>query len=155
MHVYIFRHGLADFGKKGDDDPALNDQGIIDVKNVVKLCRTYFGFSPDVIASSPLLRAKETAKLAKEALHLNSAVLVDESLYGDKKPKDVFEFLSKFKNNNKIALVSHMPLIFELLYELIGAKAEIDLLNGSIACVECSKPACKKGKLLWLAPPPA
>gem|GEM_PF-6559746 len=29
-----------------------------------------------------------------------------------------------------------MPLIFELLYDLIGARAEIELFNGSIACVK-------------------
>lgn len=154
MLVYIFRHGLADFGKKGVEDPGLNDQGTADVKNVVKLCFTSFGFKPDVIASSPLLRATETAKLTKDTLRIRSDVVLDECLYGDKKPKDVYAFLSKFKKSDRIVIVSHMPLIFELLYDLIGARAEIDLLNGSIACLECAKPATKRGKLLWLAPPP-
>ncbi len=154
MLVHIFRHGSADFGKKGIDDPGLNGQGITDVKNVVKLCASSFGLKPNVIVSSPLLRAKETAKLAKDTLRIRSDLVADECLYGDKRPEDVYAFLSKFKKSDSVVLVSHMPLIFELLYDLIGGRAEIDLLNSSIACVECEKPASKKGKLLWLAPPP-
>jgi phosphohistidine phosphatase len=152
MLIHIFRHGKADFGMKGVDDPGLNDQGRKDIKNVVKLFRSWYGFKPNVIASSPLLRAKETAELTKSILKIRSEILVDQSLYGDKKPREVYSLLAKFKKNDSIVLVFHMPLIFELLYDLIGARAEIDLPNGSIACIECQKPKAGKGKLLWLAP---
>jgi phosphohistidine phosphatase SixA len=106
------------------------------------------------IASSPLLRAKETAEITRKLLRSKRDTVVDECPYGDRKPTQVYEFLSKYKKNDEIVLVSHMPLIFELLHDLFGAKAEIELLNGSIACVECDGEASKgKGKLLWLAPP--
>jgi phosphohistidine phosphatase len=154
MLIYIFRHAKADFGKKHGEDPGLNDQGARDVRNVVSLCSSSFGFRPSLIASSPLVRARETADLAKKTLRLGHGVVVDECLYGDRKPRDVYAFLSKLRKNERVVLVSHMPLIFELLYDLMGARAEIDLLNGSIACVECAEPASKKGKLLWLVPPP-
>src|SRR5487761_63898 len=99
MLVYIFRHGLADFGKKGVEDPGLNDQGTADVKNVVELCSTSFGFKPKVIASSPLLRAMETAKLTKDTLLIRSDVVVDECLYGDKKPRPSTHF---YQNSRKV-----------------------------------------------------
>jgi phosphohistidine phosphatase len=153
MKVYIFRHGLASFGK-GAEDPGLNEDGVRDVNKVVKLCGSSFEFAADVIASSPLVRAKETAELARKLLRSNNEVVVDDCLYGDRKPKQVYEFLSKYRKNDKIVLVSHMPLIFELLHDLIGAKADVDLLNGSIACIECDGKASKgNGKLMWLVPP--
>jgi len=47
-----------------------------------------------------------------------------------------------------------MPLIFELLYELIGGRGEVELLNGSIAEIEFRKRAqAGKGKLVWLIQP--
>ncbi len=158
MEVYIFRHGLASFGK-GEGDPGLNEDGVRDVNKVVKLCNSSFGFAPNVIVSSPLVRAKETAKLARKLLSAgnnNDKIVVDECLYGDRKPNQVYALLSKYRKNDKIVLVSHMPLIFELLHDLIGAKAEVELLNGSIACIECDGKASKgKGKLRWLVPPPS
>lgn len=106
------------------------------------------------IASSPLVRAKETAEITKKLIHAQSDIVVDDCLYGDRKPKQAYEFLSKYKKNDKIVLVSRMPLIFELVHDLTGAKAEVELLNGSIACIECDGKASKgNGKLQWLALP--
>jgi phosphohistidine phosphatase len=155
MKVYIFRHAMAAFGAKShSDDPAVTKEGASDTGRVVELARDKLGFKPNVIASSPLVRAKQTAELAREILGSKTEVVVDGCLYGDRRPADVIAFLSKFKKTDRVALVSHMPLIFELLYDLIGGRAEIELLNGSIACVDFAGMASSgRGKLIWLVQP--
>jgi phosphohistidine phosphatase len=156
MNVYIFRHAKADFGAEGKkEDPPLSSEGANDVAEVVRLANARLGFSPTAIVSSPLVRAKQTAELARGKLGLKTKAMVDECLYGDKMPSDVFTFLSGFGAKDNVVLVSHMPLIHELLYEMIGGRAEIELTNGSIAGVEFSGKAAKgKGKLTWLIHPP-
>lgn len=155
MKVYIFRHAMAAFGAKGHpDDPAVTKEGASETGRVVELARDKLGFKPNVIASSPLVRARQTAELAREILGSRTEVVVDGCLYGDRRPADVIAFLSKFKKTDRVALVSHMPLIFELLYDLIGGRAEIELLNGSIACVDFAGMASSgRGKLIWLVQP--
>ena len=155
MQVYIFRHAKADFGKKPhDDDPPLSKEGTLDAHSIVKLAADNLGFRPNVIVSSPLLRAKQTGEIASRDLGLKSEMVVDECLYGDRSPAEVLEFLSHCKKTDGVVLVSHMPLIFELLYDMIGGRGEIELRNGSIACVEFKGNAAKgKGTLVWLVQP--
>ena len=152
MEVYIFRHARADFNSM-DEDPPISEEGVAETKRVVELANQRFGFKPTVIVSSPVLRAKQTAELAKKQLGLKSSI-VDRCLFGDAEPSEVLKFLSKFKKEDRVALVSHMPLIFELLYTLVGGRGEVELLNGSIAAVSLRGKATEgKGKLKWLIQP--
>jgi phosphohistidine phosphatase len=152
MEVYIFRHARADFGSK-DEDPPISEKGIAETARVVDLASQKFGFKPTTLACSPLLRAKQTAELARKRLGLKS-VVVDKCLYGDAEPSEVLAFLSKRGKDDRVALVSHMPLIFELLYSLTGGRMEVELFNGSIAAVSFKGKAAEgKGKLLWLIQP--
>ncbi|MDG6968620.1 MAG: histidine phosphatase family protein, partial [Nitrososphaerota archaeon] len=118
MQVYIFRHARADFGSK-NEDPPISEEGEAEASKVIELASQRLGFRPTAIVSSPVLRAKQTAEIAKKKLGLSS-YMVDECLYGDAEPADVLKFLSTFKKDARVALVSHMPLIFELLYAMIG-----------------------------------
>jgi phosphohistidine phosphatase SixA len=81
-------------------------------------------------------------------------VVVDERLYGDTEPSEALKLLSGFKKEDNVVLVSHMPLVFELLYRMIGGSVEVELLNGSIAAVRFKGKAAEgKGTLSWLIQP--
>lgn len=152
MEVYIFRHAKANFGSK-DRDPPVTAEGEAEAQGVMELASRSFGFKPTVVASSPVLRAKQTAELARRRFGLKS-VVVDECLYGDAKPAEVLKFLSKLRREDRVVLVSHVPLIFELLHVLIGGRGEVELLNGSMAAASFKgKAAAGKGKLMWLIQP--
>lgn len=152
MEVYIFRHARADF-KSVNEDPPVSEEGEAETRRVIQLANRRLGFNPNVLVSSPVLRAKQTAEVAKEELGLKSFV-VDKCLYGDAEPDEVLKFLSRYKREDRVALFSHMPLIFELLYTLIGGRGEVELLNGSIAAVSFKDKAAEgKGKLVWLIQP--
>jgi phosphohistidine phosphatase len=150
----VYRHALADF-EKDHENPPLSEDGRKQVSSVT-LHAQQFGFKPTHIVSSPLVRAQETAEIAGKILRLNSKVIVDECLYGGKKPAAVYSFLKKFKNSDKIVLVTHQPLIDHLIADLIKAEnAKIQILNGAIAAIEVkSKVGKGRGTLTWLASPP-
>jgi len=155
MNVYILRHARADFSSKGEDPP-VSEQGEKQAVHVMKVAKENWGFRPTVVVSSPILRARQTGEIVRKTMGGSYKVVVDDSLSPDSKPKDVLSFLSKLKKDDDVVLISHMPLIFELLYELIGGRGEVELLNGSIAAVEFKRRAAPgKGKLVWLVQPPA
>ena len=77
MEIYVYRHALADFKV---EDPPLTEEGRKQV-NEVTLHAKGFGFQPTKICSSPLVRAKETAEMARKAVGLESSVVVDECLH--------------------------------------------------------------------------
>lgn len=153
MEVYIYRHAQADFKSK-DENPPVSEKGMKEAARVVNLAGERFGFRPSAIVSSPILRAEQTAEMARKELRLKAEVIIDDCLYGDTEPSDVLKFLSHFDKEDKVVLVSHMPLIFELLYNLIGGRCEVELLNGSIAAVRFKGKAAEgKGTLTWLIQP--
>jgi phosphohistidine phosphatase len=155
MEIYIYRHALADF-EANREDPPLTDEGRKQVSEITKHAGS-FGFKPTQIVSSPLVRAKETAEITKRTTGLHSKIIIDQCLYGGKKPAEVYSYLKQFKKSDKIVLVTHQPLIDHLIADLIkGEKANIQMLNGAIAAIEVkSTPAKGKGTLLWLASPPS
>jgi len=153
MDVYIVRHARADFGSKSEDPP-VSERGKKELTRVLDLVRTEFGFKPTLIASSPILRAKNTADIIKKATGGTVRAVVDRCLMPDTEPKEVVAFLDTLKKEERVVLISHMPLVFELLYDLIGGRGEVELLNGSIAAIQFKgRAASGKGKLLWLVQP--
>ena len=155
MNVYILRHARADFGSK-DQDPPVSKEGEKEMGGVLDLVKGSFGFKPTLVVSSPILRAKNTADIVKKRIGGGTKVVVDRCLMPESKPKDVLGFLRTLKKDEDVVLISHMPLIFELLYDLIGGRGEVELLNGSIAAIRFKgRAASGKGKLVWLVQPKA
>ena len=155
MNVYILRHARAEFGSK-NEDPPVSPQGEEQLAHVLKLARENYGFKPSLLVTSPILRARNTAEIVKKKFGRGPGIVVDKCLMPESTPQDVLEFLSTLKKDEDVVLISHMPLIFELLYELIGGRGDIELLNGSIAAVEFKgRAASGKGKLVWLIQPKA
>ena len=152
MNVYILRHARADFGSK-IEDPPVSPEGEKQLTHVLELAKKEFGFKPTLVVTSPIRRARNTADIVKK-FGGGLRVVVDKCLMPESKPADVLALLSTLKTEENVVLVSHMPLIFELLYELIGGRGEVELLNGSIAAIEFRKRAqAGKGKLVWLIQP--
>ena len=153
MNVYILRHARADFGSK-IEDPPVSPEGEKQLTHVLELVKKEFGFKPTLVVTSPIRRARNTADIVKKKFGGGLRVVVDKCLMPESKLADVLALLSTLKKEENVVLVSHMPLIFELLYELIGGRGEVELLNGSIAAIEFRKRAqAGKGKLVWLIQP--
>lgn len=82
-HLYFLRHGLSEANKQlfwGESDSPLAPEGIEQAINAGKLAKK-LGLKFDIIISSPMVRAHNTAELfAKEIGYLAEKIVIDNSL---------------------------------------------------------------------------
>jgi phosphohistidine phosphatase len=148
MQLYFLRHGEADWPgwTKPDDERPLTDFGKKEVRQVAKfLCR--LKVNPDVIVTSPLPRAAQTAEGAAAAL--KTKLRPDEALepgFGITGLRNVLER----HHSKSLMLVGHEPDFSSVISALTGAS--IKLSKAGVALVDFD-PETEKGRLLWLFPP--
>ncbi|MCX7905161.1 MAG: histidine phosphatase family protein [Elusimicrobiales bacterium] len=120
MHLVIVRHGDA-LPKSEDSSDFLrhlSEEGKVKVKKAAESLKLS-GFKFDFILSSPLVRALETAEIFSFIMDISlERLIISEKLRGEVCVRDAYEFLSLYLENNVI-VVSHMPLVSNLTYELV------------------------------------
>ncbi len=157
MIIYIMRHAPIEFGRK--DLPKVSERHITPegskwAHNVVRLAKNELGLNPDWIMSSPLPIAKETAEIVGEEFEKQPKVVFDDCLLGERPVDETYARLRKFDKTDTILLVSHQPLLRNLIADLLGAKSNVGLYSGAIACIQTETfPKHGKGIMLWLLPP--
>ena len=114
------------------------------------------GIRLDVILTSPLKRAHQTADIvAKEFKAQNKLRQMRElSPEGDKKA--LYQSLSSFKEGTSILLVGHNPYLSEMVSEVVtdDSSVRLDLKKGGIVRIRVTAPAPKlKGELRWIITP--
>lgn len=153
MKCYFLRHGLAvDAGEwsGADFDRPLTPQGhermTLAAKTIANL-----GVNVDVILTSPLVRAVQTATIVAKRLKLQDRLVEDARLAGGFGLSTFAEILAERRTLDAILLVGHEPGMSRTAGELVGG-ANIDFKPGSLACVDVPDPASLGGTLLWLVP---
>lgn len=140
MQLLVIRHAIAmereDFAGTGrpDSDRPLTDTGRRRMrKNARGLQRT--SPHPDLIATSPWLRAAETARLVAETLGVERMETVDAML-PDRHPRELAAWLNDLGEVAAVAVVGHEPHLGELVTWLIGGNvgANVEFKKGG-ACL--------------------
>jgi phosphohistidine phosphatase len=153
MRCYFLRHGAAvDAGtwSGADFDRPLTDEGRERLTEAAKTIAT-LKLDIDVIVTSPLLRAKQTAAIVAKRLKLQDRLLEDARLGGGFGMSQLGQILAEHAADDGVLLVGHEPAMSRIVGELIGA-AEVDFKPGTLACVNVPEPASLRGTLLWLVP---
>jgi phosphohistidine phosphatase len=160
MIVYIFRHGHAE--NKGDS-PDKTDEGRRLVKEGEEQVRwtcaqaKKFGVVPTVIMSSPRVRGKQTAEMTKQLMNPKATMLTDGCLEPEGKAAPVYKVLSKFKKEDQVILVTHLPNLGHLFVDMLSWEASwknLDFENGAMARIDFKGlPKPKAGNLVWLISP--
>ena len=148
MQLYFLRHGEADWPNwtKSDDERPLTDFGKKEMRAVGKFLAR-LKVRPDLIVTSPLPRAAQTAKIAAE--HLKAKLREDELLepgFGT----DQLSTLLKRHRSKVLMLVGHEPDFSNVISALTGAS--LKLSKAGVALID-TDPDSEQGKLLWLFPP--
>jgi phosphohistidine phosphatase len=80
--LYVLRHAKSswDDAELADFDRPLNDRGETTAPFVGELMAEN-GFEPDLIVSSPAVRARETSRLVKEAAQMPAEIVYDDRIY--------------------------------------------------------------------------
>jgi len=161
MRIYILRHGIAvDHGTPGyepDSERPLTPEGRrktrLIARDLAKL-----DVKPDVILTSPLVRARQTADIVATILRLKSRLRICDPLTsgGDAK-RLIAEINKQHGKAESIMLVGHEPDLSELASLLLTgnkAGAAIELKKGGLCVLEMDVlRAGRCATLLWLAPP--
>jgi phosphohistidine phosphatase len=144
MRLYFLRHGGADWPQwKGkDDDRPLNDLGVAETRRVAKGLRR-MQVSPDVVISSPLPRAGQTARIV--AAELGAKLVEEPALAPGCTAKKLFALL-ELHPLEEIMVVGHEPDFSKIVGELTGARVKI--AKAGVALVDLDSET-----LVWLFPP--
>lgn len=157
MRLYLLRHAVAvPRGSAGypNDDRPLTEPGI---HKITKEAKSLSRVLPplDIILTSPLSRAAETASIIARALLMEQKVQICRELLPGSSMKKLMAHLTRHKNLSNLLLVGHEPDLGFFASSLLGATASIlELKKGSIACIEIDGlPPHTTGRLLWLLTP--
>src|ERR1700741_4411261 len=123
MELYFLRHGEADWPNwnKSDDERPLTKRGKREMREVPKfLGRLKVG--PNMIVTSPLPRAAETAEIAAD--YLRAKLRKDELLAPGFGVRELRTVLNRHRAKN-LMLVGHEPDFTKVISELTGASLKL------------------------------
>ena len=129
MKLYILRHG--DAGNSGDpaypndDERPLSSRGIARTEALARALRRW-DITFDVIFSSPLVRARETAEIVASGLRLKDRMTLTEQLSptGDV-VKLVTEVNAVLPTPGSVLLVEHEPYLGHLISRLSTSHGDL------------------------------
>ena len=157
MELYFIRHGIAvdysDSTVENDEERWLTDEGI------KKMEKSALGFiklvdTLDIIYSSPLVRAIQTAEIVQKAFSKKPDIIKVKKLEPGADFNAITDLLKDAKPEAKVAFVGHEPDFSSCISECIaGGLAGIEMRKGAICRVDFyGKPKIGDGKLVWLLP---
>jgi phosphohistidine phosphatase len=151
--LYLIRHGLAE--ERGDAWPddarrPLTDEGLSRMRKAARgLAR--LGVSVEVVLSSPLVRARQTADIVAGGLDPRPSLVNVDSLAPGGSYAAVIADLEKQARKVRIALVGHEPAMGELAARLIGSRHPIEFKKGAVCRIDIDDlPPIGPGDLRWL-----
>ena len=160
MQLLIIRHAIAEdrvvhaqLGRNDDERP-LTAKGVERMRQGAAGLRRLVP-RVDVLASSPLARAQQTAAIVQDALDAPKPMLRDELAPGAK-PAALAEWLAFLPSDGIVAVVGHEPHLSELIGWLTTgeARSTVELKKGAACLLEVgSRPQAGSAVLRWLLTP--
>ncbi len=141
MILYFLRHASAGepvANPKKDEKRALDEIGIEQCGRVGRALSA-LEVQVDIIISSPLKRATQTASLVGNEMGHESKLQLDDALRPGATFADFRRLLDKYSRHEAIMIVGHNPNLSEFLGRVIsdaGSAATVDLKKGAVAKVE-------------------
>src|SRR5580704_5473851 len=122
MELYLFRHGIAEDAPPGrpDSSRVLTAEGRERSAAVVKMARNA-GVMPSLIASSPYVRAVQTAEVAAKEFGWKGELLKLPSLVPHGTPEAVWSDIRDLRDEEAVLLAGHEPLMSHLAAYLLNA----------------------------------
>ena len=152
MTIYVLRHGVAEERRAGSPDAtrALTAAGKQKLRAVLRLAKEA-GVTPDIILTSPLTRALETAEMAAEILGCRKKPAVTKALLPSSSPGGVWKEIAGTKMSS-VLIAGHEPLLSHVISFLLNCTAlQIDLKKSALVRVDMisSEPQAS-GTLKWM-----
>lgn len=156
--LYLMRHGIAADPAPGtsDADRPLTEEGVRKTTRVA-VGLQQIGVAPDVILSSPLRRAEETARIVAAVVAPSARVELYPLLAGGEPVEDVVKNLRVPRRAREILLVGHQPDLGQLASYLLTGSANLappPFRKASVAAINVTAvPPREAGVLEWFLTP--
>lgn len=155
FELYLVRHAVAEErGEAWPDDTKrpLTAEGISRFRRAARGLAT-FGMSVDVILTSPLTRARQTADILAAAL--DARIVTSDALAPGGSHQAILGDLERHsKKAARIALVGHEPDIGQLAARLCGWRHPLVFKKGAVCRIDVDAlPPGGPGQIRWFAPP--
>ena len=161
MELFLIRHAIAEpLGKENqfsDDKRALTTEGSSRMREVVKGL-VALGVQLDLIMTSPLKRAVQTAEIIATGVGLNKKEIKQSGNLAPGAPaKQLFGEIKTYAGVEAIALIGHQPDLGALISRIIKGDAgsvSIQLKKGGVCCLNVTETVpTLRGDLMWLLTP--
>ncbi len=158
MDIYLLRHGTAaPLGRDNsfrDERRELTAEGIQKTQQAARgLLR--LGISFDLIVSSPLVRAQQTAGIVAEEVKFAEPIAEWDELSPEGSVEPVMKRLAACRDRNSVLLVGHQPSMGSLAAYLISGNTRVSLpfKKGAVLSVRVTEiPPQLFGEILWMLP---
>src|SRR5262249_18697267 len=161
MELYIIRHAVAEpLGKRNefsDEKRMLTDEGRERMRVAARGLRKQGG-ELDLLLTSPLIRAAETAEIVAAALEVGKKqIRQTTNLPPGAAAGELLAEIRTLPGVESLALIGHEPDLSSLISRIIQTDVSalsIQLKKGSVCCINITEtvPALR-GELMWLLTP--
>ena len=158
MELFLLRHGIAELRHPEIPDAGrkLTPKGEKQLRRVLETAKRS-GVEPQLILTSPLRRAQQTAAIASELLDC-SRIRETRALLPEASPeriwKELEDYLEPSGDVTRVLLAGHEPHLSSLLGFLMGAPMNVDFKKSALVRVTTREtrdhPA---GVLKWILTP--
>ena len=151
--LYLVRHAIAETrGQTADADRRLTVGGVRRMHRAA-LGLKRLGVVPDLVLSSPLRRAEETATVLLPILAPDLRIEIYPPLAPGNPISEVISGLRTYRRAHHLVLVGHQPALGELASQLLTSSPSLVPLpfkKGGAAAIEVSAlPPRAAGRLKW------
>ena len=157
MDLFILRHGKAGKSSGVPDDAArvLTRKGDKELKRIAQWMKAQ-EFSFDIIATSPLQRALETATVIASVLGQEDKLTSWDELAPGGDPDTVCYKAAQEENDARVLVIGHEPGLSRLISRIISGNPDSSIIiaKGGLAKIRnYSFTARPSGELQWLLTP--
>ncbi len=155
MKLTIIRHAIAvPAGAEGisDEERPLTKKGkrrfVKAARGLAQVCGR-----PDVLLTSPLPRARETADIAAEAW--GGPTPTPEAALAHGSADDIIAMLARYSSDQQVVMVGHEPTVSTVLARLLGSPTgeRFAFRKGGAACIDVPGAPAAGGRLEWFIRP--
>lgn len=159
MELFILRHGEAGQRSSQASDRArpLTAAGKVEIMEIAKALKI-IGLKFDVVVTSPLKRAYDTAMIVSNIFDIGNRVQVWNELAPEGQRTEFYRKISRLREEYAVLIVGHQPLLGEIVNDIIhkGKSSPCNLLlkkGGVVRLRLLSKSNIPRGELRWLLSP--
>jgi phosphohistidine phosphatase len=156
VRCYFLRHGIAvepDEWKGRDFDRPLTPEGRRRMEREASTIAD-LSLGLDLIITSPLLRARQTAEIVAKRLGMIDRILEDERLGGGFGIALLVPIIAAHEKAEALMFVGHEPSLSLTVGRLVG-DARVEMKKGALAGVALGGASAAHGALICLIPPKA